>query len=174
MPYPSYGSCMSQVESFQIGGVPVVIHPPANPNLPAPLIILWHGFGIPNSEEMLAEVLPLATVQAWKAYVGLPLFGKRMPEGGLEEIMQRQFEDYVLQLLLPGNEQALQELSNVVQALRAQNEAESLSVRVREGGLGRAEGACRKLTTKQKGIELNSVPSYVQLPQIQAYKHICT
>jgi len=45
---------------------------------------------------MLAEeVLPLATVQALKAYVGLPLFGKRMPEGGLEEIMQRQFEDYV-------------------------------------------------------------------------------
>jgi len=115
MPYPSYGSCMlSQVESFQIGGVPVVIHPPANPNLPAAIIILGTVW-IPNSE--MPEVLPLETVQALKAYVGLPLFGKRMPEGGLEEIMQRQFEDYVLQLLLPGNEQALQELSNVVRVV---------------------------------------------------------
>ncbi|BAZ14657.1 hypothetical protein NIES4071_65010 [Calothrix sp. NIES-4071] len=67
-----------------------VVRPPADPNKPARLIVLWHGFGVPNSEEMLAEVLPLENVQAWKAYLGLPLFGKRLPNGGLEEIMRRQ------------------------------------------------------------------------------------
>jgi len=108
------------MESLQLVGVPVVVRPPANPSLPAPLIILWHGFGIPNSEEMLAETLPLEEVQAWKAYLGLPLFGKRLPAGGIEEIMRRQIEDYVLQLLLPVIEQTMQELPNVVRALQAQ------------------------------------------------------
>jgi len=111
---------MSNFESLELAGVPVVVRPPANPNIKAPLIVLWHGFGVPNSEEMLAEVLPLNEVQAWKAYLGLPLFGKRLPSGGLDEIMRRQREDYVLQLLLPSIEPAMQELPNVVQALQVQ------------------------------------------------------
>lgn len=110
---------MSSTETLELVGVPVVVRLPANPSQPAPLIILWHGFGTPSSEEILAETLPLEEVQAWKAYLGLPLFGKRLPAGGIEEIVQRQFEDYVLQLLLPVIEQAMQELPNVVQALQA-------------------------------------------------------
>lgn len=111
---------MSNIESLELAGVPVLVRPPANPSLPAGLIILWHGAGIPGSEENLAETLPLEEVQAWKAYLGLPLFGKRLPAGGMEEIMRRQLEDYVLQLLLPVIEPAIQELPNVVQALQAQ------------------------------------------------------
>lgn len=110
---------MSSKELLELAGVPIVVRPPTNSSLPAPLIILWHGFGIPNSEEMLAETLPLEGVQAWKAYLGLPLFGLRLPPGGIEEIMRRQLEDYVLQLLLPVIEQAMQELPSVVQALQA-------------------------------------------------------
>lgn len=110
---------MSTKELLELAGVPIVVRPPTNSSLPAPLIILWHGFGIPNSEEMLAETLPLEGVQAWKAYLGLPLFGLRLPPGGIEEIMRRQLEDYVMQLLLPVIEQAMQELPNVVQALQA-------------------------------------------------------
>ena len=89
---------MSNKEFLELAGVPVIVHPPANLSLPAPLIVLWHGFGIPNSEELLAEVLPLQEVQAWKAYLGLPGFGKRLPEGGIDEIERRQMEDYVLKL----------------------------------------------------------------------------
>ena len=111
---------MSNTESLELAGVPVVVRPPGNPSLPAPLIILWHEFGVPNSEEMLVDVLPLEGVQAWKAYLGLPLFGKRLPPGGREEIMRRQISDYVLQLVLPVVEQAMQELPSVVQALQAQ------------------------------------------------------
>ncbi len=110
---------MSSTESLELAGVPVVVRPPANPSLPAPLIVLWHGAGIPGSEENLAETLPLEEVQAWKAYLGLPLFGKRLPAGGTDEIMQQQLEDYVLKLLLPTIEQAMQELPNVVRALQA-------------------------------------------------------
>lgn len=103
---------------LELAGVPVIVKPPANPNIPAPLIILWHGFGIPNNEELLAEVLPLEEVQAWKAYLGLPLFGKRLPGRDTDEIIRRQFEDYVLNLLLPISEGAMQELPNVVEALQ--------------------------------------------------------
>lgn len=110
---------MSNLESLEVAGVPVVLRPPADPSSPAPLIILWHGFGIPNSEEMLAEVLPLETVPAWKAYLGLPLFGKRLPAGGIEEVLRRQIDDYVLQLLLSAIEPAMRELPNVVQELQA-------------------------------------------------------
>ncbi len=110
---------MSNLESLEVAGVPVVLRPPADPSFSAPLIILWHGFGIPNSEEMLAEVLPLETVPAWKAYLGLPLFGKRLPAGGMEEVLRRQIDDYVLQLLLSAIEPAMRELPNVVQELQA-------------------------------------------------------
>ncbi|HBB36320.1 MAG TPA: hypothetical protein DDZ80_00045 [Cyanobacteria bacterium UBA8803] len=110
---------MSSMESLELAGVPVVVCPPANPSLSAPLIVLWHGAGIPGSEEMLAETLPLEEVQAWKAYLGLPLFGKRLPVGGTDEITRRQLEDYVLRALLPTIEPAMQELPDVVRALQA-------------------------------------------------------
>jgi predicted esterase len=110
---------MSNIESLELAGVPVLVRPPANPSLSAPLIVLWHGAGIPGSEENLAETLPLEEVQAWKAYLGLPLFGKRLPAGGTDEIMQRQLEDYLLRALLPTIEPAMQELPNVVRALQS-------------------------------------------------------
>ena len=110
---------MSSLESLELAGVPLLVRSPANPNKPAPLIVLWHGFGVPNSEELLADTLPLENVQAWKAYVGLPLFGERLPDGEEEEIMRRQIEDYVLRLMLPVVEQAVQELPKVVKALRS-------------------------------------------------------
>ena len=111
---------MSNRESLELAGVPVVVRSPTNIDKPAPLIVLWHGFGVPNSEEILAKTLPLENVESWKAYVGLPLFGKRLPEGGEEEIMHRQLDDYVLKLLLPVIEQAVQELPEVVKALQEQ------------------------------------------------------
>ena len=55
---------MNSIQTLELAGVPVVVRPPVNTRKPAPLIILWHGFGVPNSEEMLAEVLPLENVQA--------------------------------------------------------------------------------------------------------------
>ena len=111
---------MSSLEQLELAGVPVIVRSPTNLDKPAPLIILWHGFGMPNSEEILADTLPLEEVHAWKAYLGLPLFGKRLPEGGEEEIMRRQLDDYVLKLLLPVIEQAVQELPEVVKALQEQ------------------------------------------------------
>lgn len=71
----------------------------------------------PASPHELAELLPLPALPAWKAYVGLPLLGERLPTGGSEELLLRQTDDYVLRLLLPVVDQALQEFPTVVTAL---------------------------------------------------------
>ncbi|MEH2423352.1 MAG: prolyl oligopeptidase family serine peptidase [Nostoc sp.] len=109
---------MSSLNSLELAGVPVLIRPPTNTDRPALLIILWHGFGPPESEKVLAETLALESVEAWKVYVGLPLFGQRLPEGGTDELMPRQIDDYVLRLLLPIVEQATHKLPDVVKALQ--------------------------------------------------------
>lgn len=104
---------MPQTRSLTISGLHTVVHPPADLTKPAPLIILWHGFGTLSSEEMLAQTLPLTEVQAWKAYLELPVFGHLMKTNSLEELMQRQLEDYVLRLLLPTIEPAVQNLEEI-------------------------------------------------------------
>lgn len=116
---------MSNVESLEIAGVPLLLRPPAHPNRYTPLILFWHGFGSPNGEADIADTFPLESVEAWKAYLGLPLFGQRLVS--VENLMRRQMEDYVLQLLLPVVEQAVQELPKVVEALRSRCNLEDTS-----------------------------------------------
>ena len=107
---------MSGLEPLEIAGVPLLLCPPVNPNRQTPLIVFWHGFASPKGEADIAEVFPLEQVDAWKAYLGLPLFSQRSI--GDEALMRRLTDDYVLQLLLPVVEQAAQELPKVVEGLR--------------------------------------------------------
>ena len=77
---------MAEILKVTLAEVPVLIRPPQEDIEGAPLIVLWHGYGPPNSEQALAELLPLDDVPAWKVYPALPLFGERLPEGGPDEI----------------------------------------------------------------------------------------
>lgn len=113
-----------------IAGVPALIRPPQGNTEGTPIIVLWHGYGPPNSEQALAELLPLDDVPAWKIYPALPMFGERMPEGGMDEIMQRQMSDYVLNLLLPTAEQAVAELPQIIAEVERQYGADA------SGGIG--------------------------------------
>lgn len=108
---------MAQLESLEIAGVPLLLKPPEVLTPSAPLIILWHGFGTPGSEQSLAETLPLSEVNAWKAYLTLPLCGVRLPPGGMDELNQLVQQDYLLKLFLPIVQGASQELPNVVTEL---------------------------------------------------------
>lgn len=91
-------------------GVPFVALPPA-PGVERPgLVLLWHGFSPPRSEEALAAALPLAGLPAWRVYLGLPLFGERLPAGGVAEIMRRAGEEFLLDLYAPVVEGAVAEL----------------------------------------------------------------
>ena len=103
--------------SVDFGEVPALVRIPKT--ISRPPIVLWHGFGAPDSEQALMEALPLDDVPAIKVYLGLPLFGKRAPAGGLDEILRRQREDLGSLLFEPAVMGAAKELPSVVRSLRA-------------------------------------------------------
>lgn len=109
---------MSSLEALELAGVSVLLRPPKERDHLAPLILLCHGFGPPNTETALAELFPLKNSQAWKAYLGLPQFGQLLRDNP-DELMRRQLEDYVLKLLLPIIEQAMHKLPSIVEALQS-------------------------------------------------------
>lgn len=120
---------MPQTTRTSLAGVPAVVrHPPRveTPPLSAlRIVVLWHGFGPPGSEIEMAEALPLDGVPALKVYLGLPLFSSRVPPGGVNELQQRQAQDYVEELFLPAVAGAATELWAALEALWGSDEYSS-------------------------------------------------
>ncbi|NDL57829.1 alpha/beta hydrolase family protein [Phytoactinopolyspora mesophila] len=100
-------------------GVPFVAFPPATAERSsAPVIVAWHMMDAPRTEAAFAAAMPLEGLDAWRIYLGLPMSGSRLPDGGFEEIMRLGFEDAVLNLQGPIVDQAAQEFSPVMAELR--------------------------------------------------------
>jgi dienelactone hydrolase len=99
-----------------LGVTPALLRIPTRISMPP--ILLWHGFGRPASERALLEALPLDDVAAIKVYLGLPLFGKRAPSGGMDEIARRQSVDYGALLFEPAVIGAGRELAAVLDELK--------------------------------------------------------
>ena len=74
-------------------GVPFLAVPPAGDPSTAPIVVLWHLMDPPRSEAAFAAALPLDGLDAWKLYLGLPGFGPRAPEGGMDEVMANLAKD---------------------------------------------------------------------------------
>jgi pimeloyl-ACP methyl ester carboxylesterase len=101
-------------------GVPYLAFAPITPRPNAPLVVIYHLMDPPRTPEAMAAALPLADVDAWRVYLALPMTGRRMPEGGLDEVMRRVEADGMMLLLAPAIEQAAAELPGAVAALRQQ------------------------------------------------------
>lgn len=99
-------------------GVPFVAIPPERARAHAPVVVAWHLLDPPRSETALAAALPLAGLDAWRIYLGLPMCGSRLPEGGLDEVMRLGYEDAVLNLYGPIAAQAAEEFAPAFAALR--------------------------------------------------------
>jgi pimeloyl-ACP methyl ester carboxylesterase len=84
----------------------------------APVVVAWHLNDPPRSETAMAAALPLDGLPAWRVYLGLPLSGTRLPEGGLEAFFQLGYEDAVLKVFDPICRQAVEELPVALAALR--------------------------------------------------------
>ena len=100
----------------RLAAVPALLRIP--PKVTRPPILLWHGFGPPESERQLMDALPLDDVPAIKVYLGLPQFGAREQPNGREDKIRRQSEDlgrFVFEPVVVG---AAQELPSVVTALQ--------------------------------------------------------
>jgi acetyl esterase/lipase len=72
----------------------------------------------PRTEQAFAAALPLAGLDAWRIYLGLPMFGSRQPEGGFDEVMRLGNEDAVLKLYGPVADQVAAEFAPAWQQLR--------------------------------------------------------
>jgi predicted esterase len=103
------------VVATTLGDTPALIRIPARISK-AP-IILWHGFGPPDSERALMEALPLDDVPAVKVYLGLPMFGSRAPAEGMQEVVRRQRDDLATLVFEPIVMAAAKELPTVVREL---------------------------------------------------------
>lgn len=101
-------------------GVPFTALPPAGaPTAPA-LVVTWHLMDPPCTDAAMAAALPLAGLPAWRVHLGLPLTGRRLPEGGFEELMRRGMADAVLNLFGPILDAAAAEAPAAVEAVRAE------------------------------------------------------
>lgn len=120
-------------------GVPYVAVPPeGGPRTDAPVVVAWHLLDPPRTESALAAQVPLAGLDAWRIYLGLPMSGSRMPAGGPEEVMRLAMEDAVLNLHQPLVEQAVGEAGPAMEQLRAELGIDDGPVAVLGGSMGSA------------------------------------
>ncbi|MEV7098166.1 alpha/beta hydrolase [Amycolatopsis sp. NPDC051045] len=109
---------MAEMVEGVAAGVPFVAVPPVDPAAPAALLAGWHLMDAPAGERAMAEAVPMADLQAWRVYFGLPLSGARLPEGGYDEVFRRASEDAVLNVFEPVTEQAAGEFPAALAELR--------------------------------------------------------
>jgi predicted esterase len=110
------GADSPQILSTIIAHVPMLVAVPRRITPQTPLIILYHGFGPPNTPELLAKALP-PIPDALTVYPSIPLVGTRTPPGGVDELIRRQKADYIGQLLFPSMSGAARELPQIIKDL---------------------------------------------------------
>lgn len=98
--------------------VPYVALPPAGSVDDAPLVVAWHLHDPPRSESAMAAALPLDGLPAWRVFLGLPLSGSRLPEGGLDAFFRLGYEDAVLNVFEPTCREAIAEFPAALTAIR--------------------------------------------------------
>lgn len=161
---------MAEHIALHIGEVPVLLRPARHDG--APIVVLYHGFGPPNSLQDMAQAFPLDTVDANLVYVGLPMFGERLPPGGLEEVRSRQNRDYLRELLVPVVEQAADELPTVVTEIAERTRANANRLALlgfSVGGVIVAAGLIRARVPIQAVVLINTVSS--PTAAVAVYEH---
>lgn len=120
-------------------GVPFVALPPAGGRRDgAPVVVAWHLLDAPRTERALAAAIPLAGLDAWRVYLGLPLSGSRLPAGGFDEVMRLGYEDAVGNLLGPVHDGAASEFGAAFAALGERLSFDPGRVGVMGGSIGAA------------------------------------
>jgi pimeloyl-ACP methyl ester carboxylesterase len=159
----------TQTESISgvAAGVPFVAVQPARADEAAPVVIAWHLMDPPRSETAFAAALPLAGLDAWRIYLGLPMCGSRLPEGGLDELMRLGYEDAVLNLQGPISAQAAAEFGPAFAELRERFRLGSGPVGVMGGSLG---AAAAQLVMTEGDLEVAA--AVLVSPVVQLYEAV--
>jgi pimeloyl-ACP methyl ester carboxylesterase len=99
-------------------GVPFLAVPPEGDRAGASVVVAWHLMDPPRTEAAFAAALPLAGLDAWRIYLGLPMHGARFPEDGVDGLMRLGYEDAVQNLYGPITAQAAEEFAPAYAELR--------------------------------------------------------
>jgi hypothetical protein len=135
-------------------GVPyVALAPAAGPRSDAPVVLAWHLFDAPRTEDAFAAALPLDGLDAWRVYLGLPLTGERLPDGGWDTVMRLGYEDAVLKLYAPSILGAAEEAVPALAALRAEHGIADGPLAVLGGSAG---AAVAQLVTAEAGLDVRA------------------
>lgn len=120
-------------------GVPFTVLPPsAEVSGPAPVVVAWHMIDAPRSDAAFAAALPLAGVPAWRVYLGMPLCGARMVDGGMDAVVERARRDAMLAYVDPFVRQAALEFPAALAELRERFGFDTSRTAVVGGSLGGA------------------------------------
>jgi pimeloyl-ACP methyl ester carboxylesterase len=134
-------------------GVPYVVLPPETDRPDAPTVVAWHLNDPPRTERAMAAALPLAGLDAWRVYLGLPLSGAREPEGGLEKLG---YEDAVLKAYGPIVFGAVDEFPAALAAMRSAHGLGAGRLAVLGGSVGALVAAQVATTTPVDAVALVS------------------
>lgn len=132
---------MPELTTGTAAGVPYVIIAPWTNDRSAPIVVAWHLLDPPRTEIALSAALPMQGLAAWRIYLGLPMSGSRLPEGGADEMMRRAFADPVINVHSPIAEQALAEFEPALGWIREHHGLTGTRVGVLGGSLGAAVAA---------------------------------
>ena len=102
------------LEHVSIGDIPVLVSRPSPLDTRSRVVVLLHGFGPPGDPDQLADAIPLTGTTLIGVYVSLPLVGKRMLPGGVDEVRRAQTEDFVNGLYFRSISTAVDELPQIV------------------------------------------------------------
>ena len=150
-------------------GVPYVAVPPATARPDAPLVLVWHLLDAPRTEAAMAAALPLAGLDAWRVYLGLPLCGARSPDGGPEALFALAEQDIVRHVHRRIALGALEEFPAAYGALREQLDLGSGPVALVGGSLGAAVAQLVLLEVMpQLGVEVAAAVLLSPLTELRA------
>lgn len=123
-------------------GVPFVAVPPESQSDSTPVVVVWHLMDPPRTEAAMSAALPLAGLDAWKVYLGLPMCGARMPAGGPEAVMGLAMQDAPLLVHGPIFSQAVAEFDDAFDEIRTHlGIVETAPVGLLGGSMGSAVAA---------------------------------
>ncbi|WP_433374035.1 prolyl oligopeptidase family serine peptidase [Actinoplanes sp. CA-142083] len=132
-------------------GVPYVALPPADASGHDTVVVAYHLLGDPQTEEAFADAVPLTGLNAWRLYFGLPMSGKRLPRGGLEELIM---EDAVRNVHRHVTLGALEEFPAAFAAAKEQlGIRDATRVGVMGGSMG---GAVAQLVLAEGGVDITA------------------
>jgi pimeloyl-ACP methyl ester carboxylesterase len=119
----------------------------------APAVFAWHLADPPRTEAAFAAAVPLAGLDAWRIYLGLPMHGSRTPPGGAEEMMRRGYEDAVVNMLGPIPVQAAAEFEPALAELRERLGIEPAPIAVMGASIG---AAVAELVVAEGGVDVQA------------------